>query len=112
MILTGKIIRSFAVAIFAIACVVGVADAAGWGSIKGRFLVDGNVPPPAALNASSDAYCVPHKPMDETIVVGDGGALANVVVFLRADKKLEIHPDYEKTATEKVTLDNNGCAFH
>src|SRR5262245_33480040 len=89
------------------------ASAAGWGTIKGRFVVDGSVPAPALLNAASDAVCAAHKPVDQTVVVGDGGALSNVVVYLRADgDKIEIHPDFAETADAEVTLDNKDCSFH
>ena len=48
---------------------------------------------------------------DETIVVGDGNALANAVVFIYTRKALDVHPDYEAAAKEAVVLDNKGCRF-
>lgn len=89
------------------------ADAAGWGTIKGKFVVDGTAPTPTTLNASAEPYCVEHKPMDESVLVGDDGGLANVVVYLRAGRrdKIEAHPDYATSVTQPVVLDNNGCSF-
>ena len=88
--------------------------AAGWGSLKGRFVVDGQAAAPAPLNVSVEPFCVQHKPVDESVVIGDDGGLANVVVYLRAGRgdKVEVHPDYAATATSPVTLDNHFCSFH
>jgi hypothetical protein len=96
---------------------VGVAaavQAAGWGSLKGKFVVDGAVPKPAAIDASKDAYCVAAHPVDESVVVGKDGALGDVVVFLRVGtgKTVDVHPDYAATKDQTITLDNKGCSFH
>ena len=52
--------------------------------------------------------------MDESIVVGSDGGLANVIVYLylgRGKKVSAVHPDYEKTAGDKVVLSNENCRF-
>jgi plastocyanin len=107
--------KNFIRAVAAFACLVGLAgqtSAADWGSIKGKFVVDGSVGEPAAINVNKDTeYCGKHNLVDETIVVGDGNGLANMVVFIYTRKALEVHPDYEAAAKEPVTLDNNGCHF-
>ena len=89
-------------------------NAAGWGTLKGRFLVDGTPPTPATVNASKDAFCSSVHPTDETVIVGDGGALANAVVYLRAPrgKTVEVAEEYKASAAEPITLDNKGCSFH
>jgi plastocyanin len=89
------------------------ASAADWGSIKGKFVVDGSVGDPTAINVNKDQEtCGKHNLVDETVVVGDGGALQNAVVFIYTRKALEVHPDYgdAKEATPAV-LDNKGCRF-
>jgi hypothetical protein len=103
----GAVVFAPAATTFNIAC------AAGWGTIQGRFVVDGTVPAPAPLNASAEAFCVEHKPVDRSVVVGEGNGLANAVVFLRASrgKTIDAHPDYASTASQPVTLDNTGCEF-
>ncbi len=89
------------------------ASAADWGSLKGRFVLDGAAGDPAALNVNKDVeYCGKHKLLDETIQVGDDGALGNVFVYLylKRGKTVEIHPDLEKAGGPAV-LDNKGCRF-
>jgi hypothetical protein len=111
---THQTIRFGGIATAALLIITSAAQAAGWGTIKGRFVVDGAVPAPAPLNASAEPFCVDHKPVDKSVIVGADNGLANAVVYLRAGRggKLEAHPDYANTATQPVTLDNNGCEFH
>ena len=111
--LTRNISTVAALAAIAIGSTVSV-QAAGWGSIKGKFVVEGDAPKPAAIDASKDAFCVSAHPVDQAVMVGKDGALGDVVVYLRvpAGKTVEVHPDYEATKNETVTLDNKGCSFH
>ena len=98
----------------AIALVATVeAGAAEWGSIKGRFVVDGTPPKPAPLAVTKDQFCIDKMPVNESIVVGEDGGLANVVVFLRVPRrgKVDVHPDFQVQLSEPAVLDNNGCAF-
>jgi hypothetical protein len=99
--------------LFALSLMAGIAGAAEWGSIKGRFVVDGTLPKVEPLVVTKDQHCIDKKPVNETIVVGDDGGLANVVVFLRVPRrgKVEAHPDYQAQLKEPVVLDNNGCSF-
>jgi hypothetical protein len=87
---------------------------AEWGSLKGRFVLDGAPPKLAPLVITKDAYCVEAKPVNETVVVGENNGLANVVVYLRVGrgKNVEAHPDYAALLNEPVVLDNKGCAIH
>jgi plastocyanin len=87
------------------------AKATGWGTIKGRFVYDGAPIKPAALSITKDAdVCGKHPLVNESLLVSDGGALANVVLYAR-DRKIEVHPDYAASAKEKVVLDNHDCHF-
>jgi plastocyanin len=94
-------------------CVATMAQAAGWGSLKGKFVVDGAAPKAAAIDASKDAFCVSQHPVDETVMVGKDGALGDVVVFLRvgAGKTVDVHPDYAAGKDQPVEIDNKGCSF-
>lgn len=87
--------------------------AAGWGTIKGKFVVDGVAPKLPAIDASKDAFCVEHKPIDQSVVVDDKGNLANVVVYLRTgrNEKVEVHPDYDAAMGTPAVLDNKYCSF-
>lgn len=101
------------VALLAVSFVATSASAAGWGTIKGKFVVDGTAPKPSAIDASKEPFCVQHQPVDESIVVDENGNLANVVVFLRParGKKVDVHPDYDAGKDEPAVLDNHYCTF-
>lgn len=88
--------------------------AAEWGSLKGRFVVDGTPAELPPLQVDKDAVCMEAKPQNEAIVIGEDNGLANVVVYLRAPRtgKIAVHPDYEAELSKPVVLDNRGCAFH
>lgn len=100
-------------ALMAIVVTPALASAAGWGTIKGKFVVDGAPPEAKPVDASKDAFCANHDPapIDNSVVVTDGN-LANAVVFLRVGRgnKIAAHPDYDATKTP-ATLDNKGCTF-
>jgi hypothetical protein len=89
------------------------SSAAEWGSLKGRFVVEGQPPSVQPLAVTKDEFCIDAKPHNEALVVGENGALANVVVFLRIPRrgKVDIHPDYEAQLSEPVELDNKQCHF-
>lgn len=100
-------------AVFAIAASATGASAADWGTLKGRLVVDGAVPEPAAVNVNKDTeYCGQHTLVDETIVPGKNGGLPNAFVYLytKRGQTVPIHPDLEE-ASETVVLDNKGCRF-
>ncbi len=103
----------FVLAIVMVMAAANVSSAAGWGTIKGKFVVDGQAPKLAAVDASKEPYCVEHKPFNASVIVDDQGGLANVVVFLRPGRrdKIEAHPDYNAAKSEPVVLDNKGCTF-
>lgn len=89
------------------------APAAEWGSLKGRFDVDGQTPKLNPLVVSKDQYCIDKQPIDESVLVGDDGSLANVVVYIRLGRRdtIDVHPDYAAQLSEPVELDNVGCHF-
>ena len=86
------------------------ANAADWGSLKGRFIYDGAPPPAKSIDTSKEPMCSKHKVVEETIAVGKDGGLANVVVYV-SSKNVKVNPEYESSAKDKVVLDNNGCRF-
>jgi hypothetical protein len=84
---------------------------AQWGTLKGKFVYDAAAPSPTKLNPDKDVQvCGQHQLVDESLVVGSDGGIANIVIFVRT-KGVKVHPDYEKAANEKVTCDNKGCRF-
>lgn len=88
--------------------------AAEWGSLKGRFVVDGMPPQLPALVVDKDQFCIDSKPINELVVVGDNGGLANAVVyvFLGRRGKIDVHPDYAEQLSDPVMLNNLRCSFH
>lgn len=88
-----------------------VAQAQEWGTLRGRFVYDGDAPTPARLEVNKDVeVCGPHMLTDESLLVDENGGLANVVVYVRT-KKVKVHPDYEAAAEEMLTMDNDKCRF-
>ena len=87
------------------------AQAAEWGDLSGRFLYNGKAPAPKPLKITKDqAICDHHGLVDESLIVGSQGELANVFVYVRTPKPA-VHPDYAKTANAEVVLDNLNCRF-
>ncbi len=90
------------------------AHAADWGTIKGRILLDGDAPTPVPIQVTKDTeFCGNHKLVEETVVVGDDGGLANAFIYLyvKRGKSVDIHPDYDKNADTPLVLNNIGCRF-
>ena len=82
--------------------------------MKGRFVFEGTAEDPAALNVNKDVeFCGQHAVVDETMELGDDGALGNVFVYLyvKRGKSVEVHPDMAKVDQEPAVLDNKGCRF-
>lgn len=107
---TSMLIGVLAATVF---CLFGAAEAAEWGSLKGRFVVDGT-PPTMPTLPVTDEYCIKLKPQNKSIVVDAKSALANAVVFLRLarNEKIDIHPDFAAALATPAVLDNKGCEFH
>jgi hypothetical protein len=100
--------------IAAIVAAAPQAGAADWGSLKGRFVVDGPPPTVPPLVVDKDQFCIDSKPKNDMIVVGKDNALVNAVVyiFLGRGGKIEIHPDYAAQLKAPAVLDNHFCSFH
>lgn len=80
------------------------------GSISGTVKLDGAAPKYKAINMSADPYCVKANhtgQMPQEVVTGDGGTLANVVVYVKTGAE-----DYSfPTPTDSVTLDQKDCMY-
>ena len=101
-----------AVAAAAVLAAGTTAVAADWGTVKGKFVYKGDVKPEKIVPSKDTEFCSKHELVDESIIVGDKGGLANVFVFLNPgrDKKVEVHPDIKPSSEPKI-LDNHGCRF-
>lgn len=91
---------------------VASAGADEWGTLKGRFVLGGDLAAPAALTVDKDVeVCGKHKLVAEELVVGEGKGVANVVVFVR-DKNVKVKPELAAAAKDaKPVLDNQNCRF-
>lgn len=103
--------------LLALVCGSMIATAAladeGWGTLRGKLVLKGAPPEPLKLDLGKDNYCCDAEPKDQSLVLDESQAIANVVIYLRPPRgeKLAVHPDYEKAADKPVELDNKGCAF-
>ena len=102
-------------ALAAAALVFTSAANAGTGSIKGRFVLDGEVPEQDPLVAKGEpvrdaAVCSAEPVPNQTYVVGEDGGIANIIVYLKSAP--DDMPEDAKTAPEEaVVLDQQGCVF-
>lgn len=83
-----------------------------WGDLQARFVYDGvALKPPRILPGGN---CVTPIIYERLLVNEQDNGIANVIVWLTLqpdDKFLDIHPDYDKTARDKVTVAMTGCRF-
>ncbi len=107
---------SLAVAICA--CLSSARAEEDWGTLTGKFVLDGDAPKAVEVVPTKDpAFCGKHKIFDESLVVGKDGGIKHVVVSLyvkagTADKeKPKVHPSYDAAAEGMVELANKGCVF-
>jgi hypothetical protein len=90
------------------------ANAADWGSLKGRLVFDGTPAKPKAIVAKVDTeFCSQQNLVEETLVVGEKGGLSNVFVYLyvKKGKSVDIHPDLAEPSEKPAVLSNKGCRF-
>lgn len=89
----------------------GMEAADGWGTIKGRFVYGGPAPTQTPLSITKDVqFCGQHNLLEEALVVGPEGGVANVVVFLRT-RNPKVHESYEEKIKQPAVLDNRNCRF-
>lgn len=98
-------------------CLLAAPDtlAAEWGTLKGRFVYEGDAKRPAIEPTKDTEFCSKYKLYNEEVVVGEDNALQNVFVYLylnlRRGETVDIHPDYLEAEVEPAVLDNQGCRF-
>ncbi len=85
-------------------------DPATAGSVSGTVKLEGAAPKGKRIKMDAEAFCAAaHKEpvIEEDMVTGDGGALANVVVYVKeglGNRTFE-------TPKEAVVIDQNGCLY-
>ncbi len=87
-------------------------------TITGRIVVEGEVPLAKPLGPGKDECCQLAKPVDQSVLVGPDGGLANVVVTVetrRGEPKLDSRwfapVNLEDGSPAECVLTNKGCAF-
>lgn len=87
------------------------SDAPKGAKLSGRVVLNGTPPERRPINMSKDAKCVAlhgDKPvLDEALLVGDGGGMKNVFVYVRRGAPKRDYPLPE----EPARLDQNGCMY-
>ncbi len=95
----------------------GQAWAAGYGSIEGQVILDGDVPAAVPLVKKGDstvkdaaACAVVDIPNDARAFDPETKGIANVFVYMRRAPS-DIHPDLKASATKEVVFDQKNCRF-
>jgi hypothetical protein len=107
-----------AVAVVAASLLVAVPSAeAQWGSIKGKVILDGDIPALKPLVKMGDAaakdaaVCAAMDVPNEALVVDAATkGIANVAIYLKKAPD-KVHPDLAKPAAMEVVYDQKGCRF-
>ncbi len=82
-----------------------------WGDLTGQFIFHGKAPERKKLKVDKDVECCGKFDIrDESLMVGKGGGLANVYVYVRS-RTVDICPELAKTVKDTVLLDNRDCIF-
>ena len=104
---------TFSVAV-ALLC-AGACLAEEWGTLKGKLVYDGEAPPASKINVTKDVgVCGKHNLVNESLLIGDGNELRNVVVYIyvkRGGDPPPVHESYKETENAEVSLDNWNCRF-
>jgi plastocyanin len=86
-------------------------DPATAGSISGTVKLDGKPPALRAINMSAEPVCEKAHPgpvMSEEVVTGEGGALGNVVVYVKGQSLDQYR---YPMPNQPVVLDQQGCMY-
>jgi len=79
------------------------------GNVTGRIVFEGTPPAPQPIKMASDPKCAGDgtTTMTESVIVGDGGALQNVFVYVKDGLGNLVFP----VPTTPVVLDQKGCHY-
>ncbi len=87
------------------------AHGESWGTLRGRFVYDGEPPTAQQANVNKDTDICGKSPLlVEDLLVDGSGGVANVGIWL-VTKDVSEHPEFMETADSVVTLDNKDCRF-
>ncbi len=85
----------------------------GWGTLKGTFKFVGTPPAASPLNVDKDTEICTRDGalMDNSLVVGSGGGIANVVIYARAKRVHDSAKPLEEGQGEAKIFDQKDCMF-
>ncbi len=86
-------------------------DAATAGEVTGSVKLDGAGPKAKTINMAAEPSCTKARTspaMTEEVVTGDGGALANVVVYVKTGLDGYSFP----APTAAASIEQQGCQYH
>jgi plastocyanin len=86
-------------------------SSAAYADVTGKVTLDGDPPEPQEINMQAVGECAEQHAdpvSDPTVVVGEGGALANVIVSVKADDPAALGGE---APTTPVVLDQEGCMY-
>ena len=93
---------------------VGPAAVAGFGTVKGKVVIDGAAPVLAMLVAkgsqtkAGDELCAVSGVANESVIADANGGLGNVFIYLKkVPKGVQIPP----ASSDKIIFDQQGCIF-
>lgn len=93
---------------------VGPAVVAGYGTVRGKVVIDGSAPVLAMLvlkgsqQKAGDELCAVDGVPNESVIADANGGLANVFIYLKkVPKGVPIPP----APTDKIIFDQKGCSF-
>ena len=89
--------------------VVNPVNAETAGAVTGKIVFEGVAPTPAAVKMGSDPKCQPEggAAVNESLLVGDGGGLQNVFVYVKDGLGNLVFP----VPATPVVLDQQGCHY-
>jgi len=89
------------------------ATGTGWGTLKGTFKFVGTPPAAKPLNVDKDTEVCNRDGalMDNSLVVGPNGGIANVVVYARAKRVHDSAKPLEEGQGEPLEFDQKTCMF-
>lgn len=105
---------------FSFALMLGLCSpvlAAGWGSLEGQIVLDGEVPAQNYLVKKGDmtvkdaATCAAEGVVDDSMLFDpETKGIANVIVYMQKAPS-KIHPDLKTSSQKEVIFDQKGCNF-
>jgi len=89
-----------------------VATTAEMATLRAKFVYDGTPPKPEKIDGSKDAFCAALDILSEKLVVGEGGGIKNLAIYMDERRsKVEVPEALRKAPDAVHKLDNKGCRF-